>query len=90
MNIDTLINEKMNENEDKNKIDLIHRTGSVLNNYMLIKVNGKLLKNIKTSDMGFYNDFGKRNMVVKLHIPLDTYEITIHPDSKEKDNYKNK
>lgn len=70
--------------QDKDKIELIHRTNSVLNNYTLIKVNGELLRGMRISDMGFYIDgFGTRNMILKLNIPLDRYEIIIHPDNKE-------
>lgn len=76
--------------QDKDKIELIHRTNSVyrtnsvLNNYTLIKVNGELLRGMRIGDMGFYTDgFGTRNMILKLNIPLDRYEIIIYPDNKE-------
>lgn len=70
--------------QDKDKIELMHRTNSVLNNYTLIKVNGELLRGMRISDMGFYTDgFGTRNMILKLNIPLDRYEIIIYPDNKE-------
>ena len=70
--------------QDKDKIELIQRTNSVLNNYTLIKVNGELLIGMRINDMGFYTDgFGTRNMILKLNIPLDRYEIIIHPYNKE-------
>lgn len=70
--------------QDKDKIEIIHRTNSLLNNYTLIKLNGELLRGMRISDMGFYTDgFGTRNMTLKLNIPLDRYEIIIHPYNKE-------
>lgn len=84
MNIDTLINEKMNENEDKNKIEIMHKTNPLLNNYTLIKLNGELLRGMRVRNMGFFTDgFGTRNMILTLNIPLDRYEIIIHPYNKE-------
>ena len=39
--------------------------------------------------MGFYTDnSGKRNMILKLNIPLDKYEISINSDTEEKLNKK--
>ena len=75
--------------KDKDKIELIH--GTSIDDYILIKVNGEFLKNMKISDMGFYNEgFGKRNMILKLNIPLDKYEIKIHSNSEEKEIQKEK
>ena len=74
------------KDRNKDKIELLYRNNSVVNKYILIKVNGEFLKDMKVSDMGFYTDgFGTRNMIVKLNIPLDKYEITIYPDSEEKE-----
>jgi len=86
MNIDTLINEEMNENEDKNEIELIYKKSLLLDNYTLIKINGKLLKDIRIRDMGFCSDFsGNRDLTLSLKIPLDKYKIIINPDSEEKE-----
>ena len=94
-NIDTLINEEMNENEDKNEIELIYKKSLLLDNYTLIKINGKLLKDIRIRDLGFCSDFsGNRDLTLSLKIPLDKYKIIINPDSEEKEkklnNYNNK
>ena len=68
----------------KDKIEIIHRTNPLLNNYTLIKLNGELLRGMRINDIGFYNDdSGIRNMTLKLNIPLDRYEIIIHPYNKE-------
>ena len=83
MNIDTLIKEEMNENEDKQELELIHKK-SLLDNYALIKINGKLLKDIRVSDMGFFRDFSaNRDMILRIKIPLDKYKIIINPDGEE-------
>lgn len=85
MNIDTLIKEEMNENEDKQELELIHKK-SLLDNCALIKINGKLLKDIRVSDLGFFRDFsGNHNMILRLRIPLDKYKIIINPDCEEKE-----
>lgn len=74
---------------NKDKIELIYRYNSLLDNYTLIKVNEKILKDITVSDMGYYtNNFGKLFMALKLNIPLDKCEVVINPDNKEKLNKK--
>ena len=74
---------------NKDKIELIYRYNSLLDNYTLIKVNEKILKDITVSDMGYYtNNFGKRNIILKLNIPLDKYEISLNSDTAEKLNKK--
>lgn len=74
------------DEEEKDKIELTHKTSWLFGNYTLIKINGKLLEDIKVSNMNFYNDrFGKRNMTLQLNVPLDEYEIVINPNSKEKE-----
>lgn len=74
---------------NKDKIELIYRYNSLLDNYTLIKVNEKILKDITVSDMGYYtNNFGKLFMALKLNIPLDKCEVVINPDTEEKLNKK--
>ena len=74
---------------NKDKIELIYRYNSLLDNYTLIKVNEKILKDITVSDMGYYtNNFGKLFMALKLNIPLDKCEVLINPDTEEKLNKK--
>ena len=74
---------------NKDKIELIYRYNSLLDNYTLIKVNEKILKDIEVSDMGYYtNNFGKLFMALKLNIPLDKCEVVINPDNEEKLNKK--
>ena len=86
INIETLIEEERNENEDKNEIELIYKKSLLLDNYTSIKINGKLLKNIRISDLGFCSDFsGNRDMTLRLNIPLDKYKIIINPDGEEKE-----
>ena len=71
---------------NKDKIELIYRYNSLLDNYTLIKVNEKILKDITVSDMGYYtNNFGKLFMALKLNIPLDKCEVVINPDNEEKE-----
>lgn len=75
--------------QDKNKIELAYRYNSLFDDSMSIKVNGNILKDIRVSNMEFYTDnFGKRNMILKLNIPLDKYEISINSDTEEKLNKK--
>ena len=75
--------------QDKNKIELAYRYNSLFDDSMSIKVNGNILKDIRVSNMGFYTDnFRKRNMILKLNIPLDKYEISINSDTEEKINKK--
>lgn len=85
-NIDTLINEEMNENEDRDKIELIYKKSLLSDNHTLIKINGKLLRDIRVSDLGFCSYLiGEKNMTLKLNIPLDKYKIIINPDCEEKE-----
>lgn len=75
--------------QDKHKIELAYRYNSLFDDSMSIKVNGEILKDIRVSNMGFYTDnSGKRNMILKLNIPLDKYEISINSDTEEKLNKK--
>lgn len=75
--------------QDKDKIELTYRYNSLFDDSMSIKVNGNILKDIRVSNTGFYtNNFGKRNMILKLNIPLDKYEISINSDTEEKLNKK--
>ena len=70
---------------NKDKIELIYRYNSLLDNYTLIKVNEKILKDITVSDMGYYtNNFGKLFMALKLNTPLDKCEISINSYTEEK------
>lgn len=74
---------------DKDKIELIYRYNSLLDNYTLIKVNEKILRDITVSDMGYYtNNFGKLFMTLQLNIPLDKCEVVINPNIKEKEKEK--
>ena len=74
---------------NKDKIELIYRYNSLLDNYTLIKVNEKILKDITVSDMGYYtNNFGKLFMILQLNIPLDKCEVVMNPNSKEKEKIK--
>lgn len=71
---------------NKDKIELIYRYNSLLDNYTLIKINEKILRDITVSDMGYYtNNFGRRFMTLQLNIPLDKCEIVINQNSKEKE-----
>lgn len=73
------------QDKNKDKIELINIYRSFLNKYTLIKINGKLLEDIRVNEMEFYNDsLGKLNMTLNLNIPLDKYEIAINQNSKEK------
>lgn len=75
--------------QDKNKIELAYRYNSLFDDSMSIKVNGNILKDIRVSNMKSYtNNSGKRNVVLKLNIPLDKYEISINSDTEEKLNKK--
>ena len=75
--------------QNKDKIELAYRYNSLFDDSMSIKVNGNILKDIRVSNTGFYTDnFGKRNMILKLNIPLDKYEISINLDTEEKLNKK--
>lgn len=74
---------------NKDKIELIYRYNSLLDNYTLIKINEKILKDITVSDMGYYtNNFGKLFMTLQLNIPLDKCEVVINPNIKEKEKEK--
>lgn len=74
---------------NKDKIELIYRYNSLLDNYTLIKVNEKILRDITVSDMGYYtNNFGKLFMTLQLNIPLDKCEVVINPNIKEKEKEK--
>ena len=74
---------------EKDKIELIYRYNSLLDNYTLIKVNEKILRDITVSDMGYYtNNFGKLFMTLQLNIPLDKCEVVINPNIKEKEKEK--
>lgn len=75
--------------QDKDKIELTYRYNSLFDDSMSIKLNGEILKDIRVSDMKFYtNNFGKRNIILKLNIPLDKYEVLINSDTEEKLNKK--
>ena len=74
---------------NKDKIELIYRYNSLLDNYTLIKINEKILRDITVSDMGYYtNNFGKLFMTLQLNIPLDKCEVVINPNIKEKEKEK--
>ena len=76
--------------QNKDKIELAYRYNSLFDDSMSIKLNGKILEDIRVSDMKSYtNNSGKRNVILKLNIPLDKYEISINSDSKEKDKKEN-
>lgn len=76
--------------QDKNKIELAYRYNSLFDDSMSIKLNGEILKDIRVSDMKSYtNNSGKRNIILKLNIPLDKYEISLNSNSKEKDKKEN-
>lgn len=71
---------------NKDKIELTYIYNSLFSNYTSIKINEKLLEEIRVDDMEFYNNnFGKLFMKLQLHIPLDKYEIAINQDNKEKE-----
>lgn len=75
--------------QDKDKIELAYRYNSFFDNSMSIKLNGEILKDIRASDIEIYtNNSGKRNIILKLDIPLDKYEISINSDTEEKLNKK--
>ena len=75
--------------QDKDKIELAYRYNSLFDDSMSIKLNGEILKDIRVSDMKSYtNNFGKRNIILKLNIPLDKYEVLINSDTEEKLNKK--
>lgn len=74
---------------NKDKIELIYKYNSLLDNYTLIKVNETFLKDVTVSDMGYYtNNFGKLFMTLQLNIPLDKCEVIMNPNSKEKEKIK--
>lgn len=74
---------------DKDKIELAYRYNLFFDDSMSIKLNGEILKDIRVSDIKSYtNNFGKRNMILKLNIPLDKYEVSISSDTEEKLNKK--
>lgn len=75
--------------QDKDKIELAYRYNSLFDDSMSIKLNGEILKDIRASNMKSYtNNSGKRNIILKLDIPLDKYEISINLDTEEKLNKK--
>ena len=75
--------------QDKDKIELAYRYNSLFDDSMSIKLNGEILKDIRASNMKSYtNNSGKRNIILKLDIPLDKYEISINSDTEEKLNNK--
>lgn len=75
--------------QNKDKIELTYRYNSFFDNSMSIKLNGEILKDIRASDIEIYtNNSGKRNIILKLDIPLDKYEISINSDTEEKLNKK--
>ena len=75
--------------QDEDEIELMYKYNSLLDNYTLIKINKKNLKDTVT-DIGYYtNKLGKLFMKLQLNIPLDKCEVSINSNSKEKDKKEN-